>query len=202
MENLIINEQQIRGIYSMSYTVSESRGKERQNSINRTLVSCLKNLKEYEDCEFLFEVRLKKNEILWGEHFAVDVQVLKDGELTEILLFKAPASNLAQNHVNALNSKAGELLRLAKLASKGIKIKFLSLLPNKTPYFTRDDSIKHFETNSPSSICYVKEYLTFDFQEITITFDIEGIESCKSRQDITELLTTESVITNIKTCVF
>jgi len=197
MENFILTPKQIHDIYSCSYTVAESRGKKRQHLINNTMIDSLKVLDKYNDCEFITEFRVEKN-ILWGKYFTIDVQVLKNNELIEIFLFKAPASNLAQNHVNMLNTRAGEVVRLAPLVEKGVKLTFVSLQPNTTPFFTKKGDIKHFESNHVGNITLVKPYITVDFSDITITFDIEGVTSCKNKKDVKNIFLNEDIITNIK----
>lgn len=161
------------------------------------MISSLKVLDEYESCDFVSEVRIVKD-ILWGKFFSVDVQVFREQKLIEIFLFKAPASNIVQNHVNMLCGRAGEVLRLAPIIKKGVKLTFISLIPNTSPFFTQKGEIKHFEKNHVGIIDSMKPYISIDFSEITITFDIEGLTLCQNRQDVKNIFTNKKIITNIK----
>lgn len=198
MKNFILTPQQIHDIYSCSYSISESRGKKRQHLINKVMIDSLKVLDKYKNCEFVTEVRMNKD-ILWGKFFSVDLQVFENGKLVEILLFKAPASNLSQNHVNMLGSRTGEALRLAPTLEKGVTLTFISLQPNVSPFFTKKGDIKHFEKNHVGNIESVKSYISVDFSEITITFNIEGLELCKNKEEVKNLFSDDNIITNIKT---
>ena len=194
---MVITSKEIHQIYSKSYTISESRGKERQNIINDTIIDILKGQEKYEGCIFKTEKRMYDN-ISWGNYFTVDIQVWKDGKLIEIILAKAPASNILQNRVNSLNARAGELMRLGEYGVKGVNITFFTFQPNKSPYFTSLGKIKHFEETSVEGISKVRELITFDFTELTVTFDINGIENCITREDVKEIFMNEDVIHNIK----
>ena len=194
---MTITNKEIYQIYSRSYSITESRGKERQNTINDTIINILTKKEEYKDCDFKTETRMYED-ISWGQYFTVDIQVWKDGKLIEIILAKAPASNIVQNHVNGLNSRAGELLRLGKYGLKGVKITFFTFQPNKCPYFTSNGLIKHFENTTVEGISEVREFITFDFRQVTVTFDINGIEKCSNREDVKKILMNEEVINNIQ----
>jgi hypothetical protein len=197
MENFVITASQIQNIYSSSYTIGESRGKKRQHIINETIIESLKSLPKYQGCEFKCEKKIVK--IIWGKYFNVDVAVYNNGTLIEILLFKAPASNISQNSVNLLNAKMGEVMRLLPQIKEGVNLTFISLQPNITPYFTSDGNVKHTEKNHVHTIQNVKEYLKdIDFSEITVTFNIEGIENCKTKKDVKNLFSNNEVITNIE----
>jgi hypothetical protein len=200
MKNLFITSEQIHEIYSLSYSVAESRGKLRQKKINENIINALKSSENYDGCVFDTEVRVKEK-INYGEYFTVDAQVFKSGKLSEILLFKAPASNIKQNSVNSMNSKVGEVIRIAPLIETGVKLTFITLLPNKTPYFKDNGDIKSFEDNKIPNIDSVKKYISVDFSDIVITFNIEGIENTKNREEIKNLFLNKKIITNIKVCI-
>lgn len=197
MKNLILTSKQIHEIYELSYSISESRGKKRQEIINHNVIDALKLLENYRECEFRTEVRVK--EITYGEYFTVDIQVFKNGKLVEILLLKAPASNVNQNDVNSKNARCGEVLRLAPLIRRGVKLTFICLLPNTTPFFTIDGNIKHFEKTKIGSISEIKKYINVDFLDVTITFDIQNIETCKNKTEVKNIFIKDQIITNIKT---
>jgi hypothetical protein len=197
LENFTLTSEGIHEIYSVSYSIPESRGKKRQEKINEIIIKALKLLGKYDECNFSTEVRIK-DKINWGKFFTVDVEVFKSGKLIEIFLIKAPASNIAQNRVNMLNSRGGEVIRIAPLIKSGVKLTFITLQPNKSPFFTTNGDIKSFEDNEVKTISCAKEYLTVDFSEVTITFDIEGIENCINKKEVKDMFSNKEIITNIQ----
>lgn len=194
-----ITKEQIYEIYSLSYLISESRGKKRQNKINETIIELFKENPSYSDCEFKTEIRLTED-ISSGKWFAIDVLIYKQGELFEIVLGKAPASNILQNSVNMINSRFGEVGRLHKYISKGVKLTFINFQPNITPFFKRNGNIDHFEKNTLHNLDNFREALrdNITFSEINITFNISGIEKCKNRYEVKELFTSPEIITDIQ----
>ena len=52
MKKLQINNEKIKQIYEVSYSVAESKGKKRQNIINEIIIEELKNKQEYMQCTF------------------------------------------------------------------------------------------------------------------------------------------------------
>lgn len=199
MENItiIVNGQDIHNIYSRSYSMSESRGKKRQHAINDAIINVMKGQKEYEGCEFKKEVRMNEK-IGWGKSFAVDIQVFKNNKLIEIILGKAPASNLIQNHVNILGARGGEVWRLMRYIKDGIKVTFLTFQPNETPYFKGNGDVKHFEKNSVGTISEMTNLCGVNIQEVTVTFDIDGINTCVTKEDVKNLFSNDDIIKNIK----
>ena len=103
MKNITFTNEQIKKIYELSYSISESRGKNRQNTINSVVIESLKSDPYYGGCEFKTEVRIPGEDLLWGTFFPVDVCIYKDGELIEIVLIKAPASSVQKNKTNTIN---------------------------------------------------------------------------------------------------
>jgi len=193
-----VTREQIYQIYKMSYSISESRGKARQKKINDTIIEICKSNPLYDGCEFKTEVRLAKN-ISSGKWFSVDVLVYKSNKLVELILAKAPASNIVQNSVNMSNARFREVGRLFKYIEDGVKLTFINFQPNITPFFKQNGAIKSFEKNSTHTLNLFKGALNSNltFSEIFITFNIEGVEDCKTKDDVKSLLTNSEVISNI-----
>jgi hypothetical protein len=152
-------------------------------------------MRENEDnITFKKESNIKCN---WGERFNVDVLKYKNDVLEEIILIKAPASNIAQNLVNSLNSQAGEYQRINSNIYNGSKIRQITFIPNVSPFFSKNEEIKSFEKNK--SIFLTKRNIRcyLDIEEVHVTFDIEGIENCKTKQDVHDLFINNNPITNV-----
>jgi len=185
MKNISFTEDQIKQIYEVSYTISESRGKARQNIINEVIIESLKNDQGYVGCTFKTEVRIPESKLLWGNYFPVDICVYKDGELIEIILNKAPTSNIKQNRINSLNSINSDITRLSKFDN--IKISLINFLPKKSPFFKRDETIKNFENNKPFFLSTCGATYKFDIDEVYIVFEIDNLEDCKTKVDVKNL---------------
>ena len=194
MKNITFTSEQIKRIYELSYNISESRGKNRQNVINDVVIESLKMDSTYDGCEFKSEVRIPGTKLLWGKYFPVDVCVYKDGELIEIILNKAPSSNILQNKINTLNSINSDIVRLSKLDN--IRITLFNFLPKKTPFFKRDETIKNFENNTPFFLSTCGAVYKFDIDEIYILFEIDKLEECLTKIDVRGLFQ-ENPIKNI-----
>jgi hypothetical protein len=187
--NELINE-----IYKISYKISSSRGKLRQTKINEALIDILKTKDEFNDCSFKTEIEV---ESYCGKKkkFKIDVVVYdKHNQIKLLVLGKAPASNVAQNDINLSCIRVGELSRVVE----DTKIIFITFLPNTTPFFKEGGAIKSFEKNIPEYISKWKnrEYPR-DFDEIYITFDIDGIDNCKEKEDVEQLFLSSNPIKNI-----
>jgi hypothetical protein len=184
----------INEIYKLSYTISNSRGKLRQNKINSAIINYLSSKEEFSNCTFKTEVKVESR---WGrtKTFCIDVIVYDEsGNVILLVLGKAAASNIKQNEINLINSKFAEIFRV-----KGkTKVLFVTFQPNITPFFQDGGEIKHYEENTVEFIPNDSE-LTFprDFDEIYITFDIEGIENCKRRKDFEGVFACGNPIKNI-----
>lgn len=195
MKNITFTDDQIKKIYEVSYTISESRGKNRQNIINGVVIESLKSDSNYDGCEFKTEVRISGSKLLWGKYFPVDICVYKDGDLIEIILNKAPSSNINQNRINFLNSINSDITRLSKL--ENIKVSLINFLPKKSPFFKRDESIKNIENNIPFFLSTCGAVYKFDVDEIYITFEIDNLDKCSSKVDVKKLFSTNP-IKNVK----
>lgn len=149
MKNVNISSEDIKSIYEVSYNISKSRGKNRQETINNVIINLLKDKPEYADCDFKSEVRIPGTKLLWGKYFPVDICVYKNNEIIEIILNKAPASNIKQNHVNSIASLNSDIDRLSKNDNglDQIKVSLFNFLPKKSPFFKRNETIKNFEKN-------------------------------------------------------
>jgi hypothetical protein len=202
MKNLKINKSEIKKIYEVSYKVSESTGKARQHIINQVVIDGLIGQSEYTGCKFIQEYSLKKKEITWGARFPVDIAIFKDDVLIEIILIKAPASNISQNNINNISKINSDIDRLSKL--NNIKITIVNFVLNIPPYFKSNESISKFEKakvffitnvyNDPSNNLSKK----FNIDEVNISFDIENIQNCKHKTDVRELFEKSNPITNVK----
>lgn len=191
-----INIDGINDIYKMSYNTSLSRGKKRQFVINNTIINCLKKDDEYKNFKFIQEDSLKS---LWGKSktFKVDVGVYDENGLREIILLKAPASNVLQNHINFLNSINSDIDRLSYYKDN-VKFKIFNFIPRITPFFTKTEKIKHFETNEAEFITKSGKIFLMDITEIYIIFNINGIENCKNKKEVSDLFNDSIPIEDIK----
>jgi hypothetical protein len=185
MKNITFTNEQIKKIYELSYSVSESRGKNRQNTINSVVIESLKSDPYYSGFEFKSEVRIPGEDLLWGKFFPVDVCIYKDGELIEIVLIKAPASNVQKNKINTLNSINGDITRLQKL--DGIKVSIINFLPKETPLFKIDETIECFEKNLPFFLSKCGALYKFDIDEIYVLFQIDKLYECLTKKDVKNL---------------
>jgi hypothetical protein len=185
MKNIHFTNDQIKKIYEISYSISESRGKKRQNILNEMVIESLRKDSSYDGCIFKTEVRIPGSMLIWGAYFPVDICVYKDGKLIEIILIKAPSSNIKQNKINSLNSINSDVTRLSKF--KDIKILLVNFLLKKSPFFKRDESIKKIENNTPFFLTTSGMVYKFDIDEIYVTFEIDGLEKCSSKEDVKSL---------------
>lgn len=185
MKQITFSAEQIKRIYEVSYSISESRGKNRQNIINEIVIESLKSDPSYISCEFRTEERIPGSKLLWGNYFPVDISVYKDGKLIEIILNKAPSSNIKQNRINSLNSINSDITRLSKLDD--IKISLVNFLPKRSPFFKRNESIKNIEKNSPFFLSTCGVPYKFDIDEIWVSFEIENLESCSTKSEVKDL---------------
>jgi hypothetical protein len=133
----------------------------------------------------------------WGKNFKVDVLKYKNDTIKEIILIKAPASSVGKNHVNSLNNLAGEFQRIKASFYKGVKIVQINFIPNVTPLFSDKEKIKNFEKNKSFFITENGILCYLDIQQINVTFNINGIENCKTKMDIHNLFINNNPITNI-----
>lgn len=195
MKKISFSEEQIKKIYEISYSIQESRGKNRQDVINGVVIESLKNDPLYNECFFKTEVRIPEEKLLWGKYFPVDICVYKNDILIEIILNKAPTSNIKQNRINSLNSINSDITRLSKIDN--IKVSLINFLPKKSPYFKRDETIKKFENNSPFFLSTCGAVYKFDIDEVYITFELDNLETCKNKIDVKNLFTSNP-IKNIK----
>lgn len=195
MKNISFSDEQIKKIYEVSYSISESRGKNRQNIINDVVIESLKNDPSYIGCVFKPEVRIPGSKLLWGKYFPVDICVYKDDILIEIILNKAPSSNIKQNRINSLNSINSDITRLSKMDN--IKVSLINFLPKKSPFFKRDETIKNFENNTPFFLSTCGAVYKFDIDEVYITFELDNLDTCKNKADVKNLFTSNP-IKNIK----
>jgi len=191
-----ITDDEIHEIYKMSYNLAESRGKKRQTLMNDTVINGLQRLDTYSNCRFVQEDRLDS---LWGKSkkFNVDIGIYSGNSLFEIVLLKAPASNVLQNHVNFLNSVNSDIDRLG-LYKDTSKVKIINFTPNKTPFFENSGRIRHLEINEIEFITKSGKQFMMDIDEIYVTFDIVGIENCINKIDVNDLFMNTLPIQNVE----
>jgi hypothetical protein len=189
---MTFTEENIDSIYKLSFKTSTSKGKIKQHTLNQIVIESM--MRENEDnVTFKTEVNIKCN---WGKRFNADVVKYKNDSLDEIVLIKAPASNISQNHVNSLNSQAGEYQRIKSDVYKGSKIRQITFIPNVTPHFYKNEEIKNFHKNKSVFLTKCNILCYMDIQEVHVRFDINGIENCKTKQDVHNLFI-NNPITNI-----
>jgi ribosomal protein L31 len=83
----------------------------------------------------------------------VDI-VVKDKQTQSIVAcvsLKASMNNVLQNRTNNENVKCGEAIKITSAIPLNAKLVFLDIVPDKTPYYTKDGTFKHMETNTPST---------------------------------------------------
>lgn len=190
---MTFSEEEIYNVYKLCYQTSTSKGKIKQHTLNQIVIDSI--MRENEDnVTFKTESNI---EINWGKRFNVDVLKYINGLLKEIVLIKAPASNIGQNHVNSLNSQAGEYQRINADFYKGSKIRQITFIPNVSPFFSKEEKIKSFEKNKSIFITKKNILCYLDIEEVHVTFDIEGIKNCKTKQDVHNLFLNNNPITNV-----
>ena len=174
------------------YEESDTRGKNRQNIINREVCEYLKLTGKYDDVEFRLEDKLSTPNSVGGKKtFDVDIAIYKEGVLIEVVLNKAPYSNICQNEQNSINSRIGETFRIVN-DFPDIKITWFNFLPKMTPYFEDGGKVKRVEINQPHPICtdnFRKNIsIKNEIREIFVCFDWNGIPIGSNKSKFGELL--------------
>lgn len=154
---------------------------------------------DYDGCVFKPEIRIPGSKLLWGKYFPVDICVYKNNEIVEIILNKAPASNIRQNHVNSIASLNSDIDRLSKSGNglDNIKISLFNFLPKKSPFFKRNETIKNFEKNETFFLMKSGIVKKFCIDQVYIIFEIDGLENCESKLDVENLFSNSNPIKNI-----
>lgn len=175
------------------YGNSNTKGRKRQDDINEEVENYIKSQDGYENLNFKKEVKLKTPNAVGGKlTFKVDIAVYNGDELIEVVLNKAPFSNLKQNESNSIGSRVNEVFRLVN-DYPNIKITWFTFSPNKTPYFKKDLLVKNIEINNHlHSICNDKFRnnlsTSIELNEIFVKFDWNGIEIGQSKKDYDSLI--------------
>ncbi len=190
---MTFTKEQLHDVYKLNYKTSTSRGKIKQHALNKIVVDSIMR-ENQNNITFKTESRIECN---WGKSFNIDVLQYEDALLKEIILIKAPASSIKKNHLNLLSNLAGEFQRIKYNSYKGSKIRQISFVPNVTPLFSTEEKIKSFENNKPFFITKQDILCYFDIEEVLVTFNIDGIENCKTKQDVHNLFINNNPITNI-----
>jgi hypothetical protein len=182
-------ENSIKKIYGNSNT----KGTKRQDDINDQVVDFFKNQDSYKDKTFKNEVKLSTPNSVGGKStFDVDIAVYDvDGNVVEVILNKAPYSNMKQNETNAIGSRVNEVFRLVN-DFPNVKLTWFTFSPNNTPYFKKDGVVKTIERNSIHSICNDNFYKNlslgdFSMREIFVTFDWKGISVGQNKKDYDQM---------------
>jgi hypothetical protein len=187
------DSEDVFNIYKYCFKTEYSKGKIKQEILNNTVISAIKRKGDTS----LNYIKEYKVECKWGRRFKVDVALFRNGKLVEVILIKAPASNIKQNHVNALNSQVGEYHRIDNKLYPNLKITQITFLPNVSPYFTKEETIKNFETPESTFLTKFEINSKLEIEEVRVRFDIEGIRECKNKEDINQLFVNGNPITNI-----
>ena len=187
MNKLSFSEDSLKMIYEKSYSLSESKGKTRQKTINYVVIESLQKNPLYSGCEFRTDVVFEKDQLIWGT-FTANVCVYKNEKLIEIILVKALASNIKQNQNNTMSKTVADIVKLNNINPK-VKITVVNFSPNNPPFFTKDETIKAIESNSASYLPKSGNKFRYvrDIDEINVTFHIDNLESCKTKTDVKNL---------------
>ncbi len=181
-------ENSIKKIYGNSNT----KGRKRQDDINSEVINFFSSQDSYKDMTFKKEVTLFTPTSVGGKStFDVDIAVYdKDGNVVEVILNKAPYSNMKQNETNAIGSRVNEVFRLIN-DFPNVKLTWFTFSPNNTPYFKKDGLVKTIEKNSIHSICNENFYKNisgnFSMREIFVTFDWKGISIGQNKKDYDQM---------------
>lgn len=190
---MTFTKEQLHDVYKLNYKTSTSKGKIKQHALNQIVIESLTRENE-NNITFKTESRIESN---WGKSFNIDVLMYKDTSIKEIILIKAPASSIKKNHLSFLSNLAGEFQRVKHDSYKGSKIRQVSFVPNVTPLFSAQEKIKSFEKNKPFFITKQDILCYFDIEEVLVTFNIDGIENCETKQDVHNLFINNNPISNI-----
>lgn len=190
---MTFTKEQLHDVYKLNYKTSTSKGKIKQHALNQIVIESLTRENE-NNITFKTESRIESN---WGKSFNIDVLMYKDTLIKEIILIKAPASSIKKNHLSFLSNLAGEFQRVKYDSYKGSKIRQVSFVPNVTPLFSAQEKIKSFEKNKPFFITKQDILCYFDIEEVLVTFNIDGIENCETKQDVHNLFINNNPISNI-----
>jgi hypothetical protein len=183
-------EDSIKKIYGNSNT----KGRKRQDDINSQVIDFFSKQDSYKDKIFKNEVKLRTPNSVGGKStFDVDIAVYDVyGNVVEVILNKAPYSNMKQNETNAIGSRVNEFFRLVN-DFPNVKLTWFTFSPNNTPYFKKDGVVKTIERNTIHSICNDNFYKNlslgnFSMREIFVTFDWVGIAVGQNKKDYDQMI--------------
>jgi hypothetical protein len=193
-------ENSIKKIYGNSNT----KGRKRQDDINQEVINYIKTQEGYNELIFEKELKLKTPNAVGGKQtFKVDIAIYDGDKLIEVILNKAPFSNLKQNESNSIGSRVNEVFRLVN-DFPNVKITWFTFSPNQTPYFKKDSLVKNIEINSHlHSICndsFRKNISTpIELNEIFVKFDWNGIKPGQNKSEYDLLVeSNQMTFTNIE----
>ena len=147
----------------------------------------LRKYPKYKKYNWKFEYNLRGD--AYGGTFKIDIIGLDNEGIPKIaILCKCNNSNIGKNIYNFSNTTIGEAARLMYSEYEFEKILFVSVFPKKAPLFKEDGSIRSFDSPYSYKERVTASRILFEqygdkVEEINIFYDIENLESKKSRED-------------------
>ena len=147
----------------------------------------LRKYPKYKKYNWKFEYNLRGD--AYGGTFKIDIIGLDNEGIPKIaILCKCNNSNIGKNIYNSSNTTIGEAARLMYSEYEFEKILFVSVFPKKAPLFKEDGSIRSFDSPYSYKERVTASRILFEqygdkVEEINIFYDIENLESKKSRED-------------------
>jgi hypothetical protein len=176
----------------LTTTFVDVRSARRTDELHDAILSeLLDKYPRYKKYKWEFEYNLKGD--AFGGAFKVDILGFKNGLPKVAILCKCNNSNIGKNIYNFTNTTIGESARLMYSEYKFEKILFVSVYPRKAPLFKKDGSIRSFDTpytykERVNSSRILHEQYGNIVEEVNIFYDIENLESKKSREDFYKII--------------
>ena len=168
------------------------RSAKRTDALHNALLSeFLKKYPKYKKYNWKFEYNLRGD--AYGGTFKIDIIGFNNIGVPKIaILCKCNNSNIGKNIYNFSNTTIGEAARLMYSEYEFEKILFVSVYPNKAPLFKEDGSIRAFDSPYSYKERVTASRILFEqygdkVEEINIFYDIENLESKKSREDFYQI---------------
>ena len=173
-------------------TFVDVRSAKRTDELHNAILSeLLKKYPRYKKYDWKFEYNLRGD--AYGGSFKIDILGFNKNGFPKIaILCKCNNSNIGKNIYNFTNTTIGESARLMYSEYKFEKILFVSVYPRKAPIFKKDGSIRSFDTpftykeRVNSSKILFEQYGDM-VEEVNIFYDIENLESKKSKEDFYQI---------------
>lgn len=173
-------------------TFIDVRSAKRTDALHNAILSeLLKKYPKYKKYNWKFEYNLRGD--AYGGTFKIDIIGLDNEGIPKIvILCKCSNSNIGKNIYNLANTTLGEAARLMYSEYEFEKILFVSVFPNKAPLFRKggkcwsfDSPLAYKERINCSKILF--EQYDDKVEEINIFYDIENLESKKSKKDFNQI---------------